>query len=159
MSAYIVDREHVSYLVHAAMSRRIVGGHSPLYWNGGKLACGDYEEARRVGQMLWDECIRSVSYRYPNESRDTLPGPIGETFEYEHGPDMWQDFDPVQVLKALRCYAYQSCEHPEWRASEAHAFCKALEAHAISALPGYEEAVWGSPATMAERRAAYRSKR
>jgi hypothetical protein len=45
-------------------------------------------------------------------------------------------------LKAISCYEYQSCEHPGWRKSEAHAFCEALRDMAIGCLPGYDDAPW-----------------
>jgi len=62
----------------------------------------------------------------------------------------------VELIKALHCYEYQSCEHPGWRTSQAHSFCRALERRLIGELPGYDDAPWAissldTPA--AERRA------
>ena len=97
--------------------------------------------------MLWDENIKSVSHRYGEENTDKLPGVIGETYAYDahenfiFGPDV----NPVAVLKACRCYAYQSCEHPGWEDSRAKALIDNLKDSAISSLPGYEEAEWGNP--------------
>jgi hypothetical protein len=54
-------------------------------------------------------------------------------------------FEALQVLKACACYAYQSCEHSGWEASEAHAFIQALKDKAVRTLPGYGDAVWGAP--------------
>jgi hypothetical protein len=164
MSAYIVDRQHILYLVRAAMSHRLNPSHSHARWiwnrnreagtyESGELMCNDYEHAAQVANMLWRENIKSVSHRYPHESSETLPGPINEQFVIEPTDIhcMWETFDPVQVLKALACYEYQSCEHPEWEDSEAFAFCKSLEKSAICVLPGYEEAEWGAPKTAAEK--------
>lgn len=115
----------------------------------GQLACNDYKRAAEVANMLWQECIKSVSYRYPGETTETLPGVIGENYQITEadfdGPLFDADFSPVQVLKSIACYSYQSCEHDEWEDSEAFAFCRALEKHAIAILPGYEEAEWGAP--------------
>jgi len=49
---------------------------------------------------------------------------------------------PVITLSLISCYEYQSCEHPEWRTSEARAICEALRKLAIRNLPGYDEAPW-----------------
>ena len=152
MSAYVVEREHISYLVAAAESRKIgcpYGGHFSWYHkNKGRTELNG--NSVEVGQMLWDECVKSVSYRYPDDDITSLPGPIGEDFIFKK-KDLnrlfFHNFDPVQVLKSCSCYAYQSCEHPQWEESEAFSFIEALKDYAVSALPGYEEAEWGVPKT------------
>ena len=48
----------------------------------------------------------------------------------------------VEALKALDCYEYQSCEHPEWETSEAFEFCRAMRNLLIGCLPGYDAAQW-----------------
>ena len=104
--------------------------------------------ADRVGAMLWSENVRSVCFRYDEpEDADELPGPVGfgvlDVAGYRFGPGVFlPDVDPVAVLKAIDGYEYQSCEHPGWEASEAHAFCEALRRAAIGCLPGYAEASW-----------------
>jgi hypothetical protein len=84
MSAYIVDREHILYLVSSAMSGSIVRHRGAFHWFHGdkwhNLHNTDYEKAADVANMLWRENIASVSARYPNESSATLPGPVGESF-------------------------------------------------------------------------------
>lgn len=106
-----------------------------------------YLTADEVGRMLWGECARSVMYRYPDiADGGDWPGPadfeteqvMGYTFQRLPGV-----VDPVVVLKALSCYEYQSCEHPEWRSSEAWQFCNALRDAMVDKLPGYEKAPWG----------------
>src|SRR6188472_1813605 len=105
MSAYMVDREHIAYLIEAAMSRRILGhGNSPLRWfhvaehrpSGGDWKAIDDPAA--VGQMLWNENLASINYRY-GEGRD-LPGKIGETYRYSVHRRLAIPFDVAQVLKA-----------------------------------------------------------
>jgi hypothetical protein len=97
--------------------------------------------------MLWLENIKSVSHRYPNESSGTLPGPIRENFVIMATdiPACLAEFKPVQVFKSCDCYAYQTCEHDEWEASEAHTFIQSLRNSAWHALPGYDDAEWGAP--------------
>jgi hypothetical protein len=97
--------------------------------------------------MLWKENMISVAHRYSGPVEE-LPGDR----YVEDGitkPDVAAQaviaFNAVQVLKACNCLEYQSCEHPGWEASEAHAFLQALKDKAVRALPGYETARWGAP--------------
>ncbi len=147
MSAYVVDREHIRYLVSAGLAwDHISNGHLQWYWRSGwhKL---EGENASRVGQMLWDENIRSIEGRYPDcvGHEERMPGAVGENylFDFERWP--LGQIQPVQVFKACACYSYQSCEHEEWEASEAFAYIQALRKRAEGALPGYEDAEWGVP--------------
>jgi hypothetical protein len=133
------------------MSGSIVPHRGAFRWlHGDEWHClynTDFEKAADVANMLWRENIASVSARYPNESSATLPGPVGENFTIT--PNDISTWDcvasPVQVLKSCDCYEYQSCEHPGWKQSEAKQFIDALRREAWHALPGYDDAEWGSP--------------
>ena len=177
MSAYVVDEGHIRYLVEAALRLR---RDEPISWmapdgthvrlRAGEVACPGIEEhsylrdagerwetyrrdvtATWLGRMLWRECFASVRHRYPQEGRQ-LPGPVPtpDPENYEHE---WSDsaFDPVQVLKAISCYEYQSCETEDWETSEAHEVCGVLRSVAISCLPGWEAAAWGPPGSESRR--------
>ena len=151
MSAWIVERAHVAYLVNAATSPMIQRGGGVMYWYWGDdqnctLDVGDHEEAVRVGQMLWDECIKSVRSRYRGKPPEAFPGPGDRDFEFRR-EDLRPlvGVDPVQVLKSCDCYAYQTCKHEEWEESEAFAFIRSLKEYAINVLPGYADAQWGPP--------------
>lgn len=152
MSAYIVDREHIRYLVSMAMHICIANGDTFRWYHNGQsfaLNRGDRDHASSVGQMLWDENIRSIQSCYPDtrENMRNAPGPIGETFIYAHSSDWCPSakFSAVQVLKACACYEYQSCEHDGWKDSQACAFIHALKELAIRTLPGWDAAEWGAP--------------
>ena len=158
MSAYIVSNTHLNYLVQAGLC---YGRQFPVSWQ-----CPDTEEppgsedyeagnpwgptatetaqrkrrtltsatANAVLLMLAAANYASVNFRYDEkEPMDAI-----SRFRPPRKP-----LTAVQVLKAISCYEYQSCEPPDWKQSEAHAFCKALEAATIQHLPGYEEAEWG----------------
>lgn len=157
MSAYIVSENHIIYLVAAALSRRINrGSHGKFtWWNNEAKEISQYdpEGAAAFATELWQENVKSVNYRYPND-----PAPIDLfTITPNKLDDMlnaW-DFEPVQVLKAISCLDYQSCEHPEWETSNAHAFLEGLKNAAIASLAGYSEAAWGSPKTRHQIRAEH----
>jgi hypothetical protein len=133
MSAFTVQKDHIDLLVTA--------GHAVT---AGKFAPEHLAAiADKAGKMLWDENFASVNYRY-SESESTP--------EYEWAPVL-EVMDPrpihwVQVWKAAECYAYQSCEHPQWSDSVAAAYLAALTAHAVSEL---KKAGWPVP-----YRAAYK---
>lgn len=155
MSAYVVDREHIRYLINAAMSLTRHGSTFTWLWDFGcvggyktsELPFGDSERAVAVGQMLWDACIRGVANRYPDDTVPQLPGPTSESYVYDkHYLDHGGRVDPVQALKACKCFTYQACESPDFTDSEAGAFIESLVATAINRLDGYEDAEWGAPA-------------
>lgn len=135
MSAYIVNREHISYLVLAAEAYG-------LNWSHGnkdhRIRRGDYDEMVRAGQMLWDENTRSVNARYRSNDE-----PL--TFSERDLPLKAMTFPGVQVIKAAQCLRYQSCEHEGWEQSEACAFISALINSASYHIAGYDDAAWGAP--------------
>ena len=144
MSAYVVDRDHIIYLVQAATSYGVTHGA----WISPGADLRDIDQQVQVGQMLWDQNIDSVLSRYPEDTRETMPGPVGDDFiltEADFTRDRYQRFEPIQVIKACSCYAYQACENDAWKDSLACRFIDWLESDAIATFPGYEEAVWGAP--------------
>lgn len=162
MSAFLVSKPHIDALVYAALSRRRCGlswyDCDPVALEAQFTSSLDYfavlhvhhrearhEDADRLGRMLWQENLASVTARYPDDASGERPGPCGLTDEqiaaYTYTSPRTR-LEPVAILKALHCYEYQSCEHDGWRGSEAYQFCQALQAAMISALPGYDEADW-----------------
>jgi len=148
VSAFVVSQEHVTAIVRAGLTPAMQC-HG-LRWDaeGGRNELR-LETADQVGQMLTDECVRSVSYRY--DGAESLPGSypdglegFGDWFEPFHYSAMQRGRcpSPVETLKLLDCLEYQSCEHPEWAGSEARAFCDALRRSMIGCLPGYDAAPW-----------------
>lgn len=172
MSAYVVSKEHIDALVTFGLDSQPRAIGSPVRWHWPPITQEDRESvgvpgvcfteedvqlaqerdrtltretADRVGAMLWSENVRSVCYRYDEpEDADGLPGRVGFSimdvaeyrFEYNGG------WSAVEILSALGCYDYQSCEHPEWPSSEAYAFVHALQARCIDQLEGMSEGPW-----------------
>jgi hypothetical protein len=135
MSAFVVDKNHIDYLVFAAEIWRV------LPRDGSKLM-----SPRELGQMLWDENVRSVEHLYPSTEIQELPGHCGDApYLYDVGSSVWITLNPVEVLKACSCYEYQSCEHEGWVTSGARSFIENLQSMAIRKLEGYEDAPWGAP--------------
>lgn len=156
MSCYICDRHHINYLVNAAMSKGICYHQLFSFWSEKKneLIIVTEKNATAIGQMLWDENIKSVAHRYNYNSDDfyndgsrkrPLPGPIDEDYVFRYKLIHGLTYIPVEVLKAIDCYNYQSCEHNTYRKSDAYHFMDSLRSLAIDNLPGYDEANWGAP--------------
>lgn len=127
MSAYVMSKEDISVLVAAGL--RLASD----------LPAPD-TAAESIGQRLLDECVRSVSYRYPDDDLGNLPGSFEEeiiapgiepvTFAQWLTPYAYAE--PTQPLYrddlegTISSYEYQSCEHPEWEDSWAYAYCISL---------------------------------
>ena len=154
MSAWIVSKTHIDLLITAGLiipTQTI--RNSRLRWYLPDETSPDRHQvfelddfnADDIGVTLWAENHASVNHRYPDAS-DDLPGPVDfdgpDVLTYTHQP-IPGPIDPVVVLKVINCYQYQSCEHPGWETSSAHAFCTSLTQACISALPGYDQAPWG----------------
>ena len=140
MSAWIVSHNHIDTLV---------------YW-GIMAGLIDEREADEVGRMLWEENLRSVAYRYPDDLSGDRPGPIGLTddeirrYTYRApsvipATDYYGEGDPYNptiALVQLECYDYQSCEHPGFQNSEAHSFYMDLKEELTT---NYEAGTEASP--------------
>lgn len=150
MSAWIVSENHITALVCAGL-RFSHPGDDLRY----RVPAGDsfvverlsHANATEVGQMLWLENRASVNHRYEEDTeipayeypvKPMVPG----MYAILTGPEP-HPYTPVEILKLLSCYEYQSCEHDGWETSAAKAYCDALRNAAIDALPGYDAAPWG----------------
>ena len=156
MSCYMVDRNHVIFLVNAATQ---AGRADPVsYRHNGHRYEPKWEDAAALANMLWRENKRSVFYRYPDcEEGGEIPGEVGENYivcENEAHKE-WASITAVQVIKAAHSYSYQACEHPEWEDSHARAFIDALIEHYIYKIPGYDDAKWGAPEALGNVQALF----
>ncbi len=144
MSAWIVYPDHVSYLVACALDLAPDGF---LTFGDGCLLTP--ETMDEIGQLLMNENVRSVGYRYDRDTFEELPGPVDKTgiLSYRH-IELTLPFDPIVLLKQLDCYAYQACECPDWLETDAHAFCQVVRVLAEAKLPPslrhYEQSRWSS---------------
>ena len=142
MSAFVVNKSHINAMLLSALSRRHGEGGIRWYHNNVHHKLTE-ENASEVGQILLDECVKSVCYRYDDSGITDLPGPINAEwlipFKFKYLQRMPKAMEAISIT---RCYEYQSCEHPEWEASEAHKFCQALISSKIGELQGYDDAPW-----------------
>ena len=149
MSAYVVGKPHIDAMVDAALraARRSRSPSFRWYTNPTPTTVEGYEltqdNADEIGRMLWAENVKSVSARYPSDTSDTLPGPIGggdvDAYTFKRPRD---GMDAMPLVKAIHGYEYQTCEHDEWRdpSNVARAFCDALVHRLVSGHHEYERA-------------------
>ena len=129
MSAYILDKNFINYLVNFLEQNC---RNYDSYFETWELP----SKPDDIGQVLVAQNFRSVNYRY-NEGTQ-IPGYTFKLQSYA--------FNPLQVLKSLACYEYQSCETEDWKETKAYKIIDAIKDYAIRALPGYDECEWDAPA-------------
>ena len=134
MSAYVVENVTISKIVRflASTARPRICGIP----DGFSLAELDTIQGRTaIGQRMLDLNVRSVSERYRTQES---AAPYVEVACVAH--------KPVDALKALRCFLYQSCEgscdkDPLFVALSE--FSRDLALGIVSNSPEYEAADWG----------------
>jgi len=149
MSAYLVEKNHVLFL--AAAARKF---DTYVYHSGASVRYDRNTSDLHVAALateLWKENQKSVNYRYTES--DT----VEEITAADVRANVWSKIDPAQVFKAIDCYEYQACEHPEWDDSFARHFCEYLRRRAGAKLAGYDDAAWGAPKTDAVLREEFRA--
>ncbi|MFC6094376.1 hypothetical protein [Saccharothrix lopnurensis] len=119
MSAWTVENGHIDVLVNAMVQLGIVPKDLGV------------DGFRTLGQKLWDENHASVNHLYDEDT--STPRYRLHTTE--------ADLDPILTLRAADCYTYQSCEHPGWKNSEAHALTRRLREAILDSRPEFAEVV------------------
>ena len=146
MSAFIVSRRHIEVLANALLAYGVVA-----------IDETDADQEWKLGTLLWNENIESVSTRYRRDPLGHLPGPSVESFVYLEAKVedvMEYMLQPWSILSLTRCFVYQSCEHDGWDGSQACAYTEALEQEVLKHLglkdmeqarrrPEWDKAPWG----------------
>lgn len=157
MSAYICGPDHFIALAVFATHRKAGRDWAvdPRYVKGlthpeaalrGLENFNNYELATLYADTLFQENIRSVRARYPNDRRDDLPGPcvlpLHIVVRYEHFAHAKWRLSPVAILKMCDGLEYQSCETEDWEQTVAYRLLQSIRRAAVRALPGYDKAPW-----------------
>lgn len=117
MSAFVVSQSHLDAII----------SNAGKFTNRISLPEGILElpnDADEIGQILLDENVRSVNYRY----KENEPAP-----EYHWKPST-HNLGPVELLKVIGCLEYQSCECPDYPVTLAAVALAAIKAACISAI-------------------------
>ena len=157
MSAFVVHRNHVLYLV-AAMLPGALGRYPFSYCHVGRAVTIDTPAAAAIAaNVLAAENARSVRARYGE--RNDAPA---DTFRASQVPNLVTSIDPAQVMRSVECLEYQSCETADWETTEAAAMLRALYRQAAHVLCERDatrrgvELVWGMDSFEARKLSAVR---
>ncbi len=151
MSAFVVEKELIDFLLSFMASSRDaqVFVRSRTHWVRDWYAIADHatgeREIDRIGHILHAENVRSVNHRYRQDDR-----PDDYRFE-EHGAALALQGTALaaQLVKAVDCLDYQSCETNDWEQSDAWRILQDIRARIWKTVPGfvaaYDAAKWGAP--------------
>jgi len=117
MSAWILSKHHIDAILTAYKN-----------WS---IDRPGFEALDTLGQKLTNENYKSVNHRYGEEKKPP---------EYKF--EVTKPYNPLQIVKAIHCLDYQSCEHPGWARSKAKKFLERMEHTAVSRHPEYEKSEW-----------------
>lgn len=117
MSAWIVNKPHIDALVQALIEYRLIGP----------------SHATEIGRDLWAENHKSVNYRY---------GEAEKAPEYKF-EGVEAHVDPAVIARNIRCYWYQTCEHPDSPAYADNTLLAQLAAKLGEPDKGRDDIPWG----------------
>ena len=148
MSAFMHSTAHVDAIIHGAIELT-----DAQYIYFGNPTQTLQNQPTQAGQLLMRENAESMAYRYNMKDLDntaddgTRPieylGYLEQAEGYEYKPDTdarHKSYSVPEILVALHSLEYQSCEHPEFEASDAHKLIRAIERALIAKIPGYSGA-------------------
>jgi hypothetical protein len=128
MSCYICDPNMFSYVASVIFDMA-----------NGKITRND---AVNIGRVLYRENCMSFIYRYPSAKDEVNPDfPIVNENDIV-SVDLYSD----EIMDAIKCLEYQSCEHPDWEKSFSKKVLDSIR-KAIIGLPKSGYATWGVPET------------
>lgn len=150
MAVSMVSKSHIDAIVAIVNEGPAQSGISKRDWKDGInrrgiLPTGTENALNALGDLLVRENLSSIHYRYPDTvaNPEDTPGPCNLYWLREYVYEQPTRIPTVvEAFKVIKCYEYQSCEHPEWEDSEAQQICEELRLCLILALPGYEAAPW-----------------
>ena len=135
MSAYIMTDDEINIIVSyfiEPMQARDAGAYVKVGDNYDYL---NIMNSAQVAKILKDENIRSVNNRY-NDNTESV-------YEFEYIPSARKR--PVgNIIGALDCLEYQSCESDDWQTTNAWTIICQLRKHLLKQIAEREETyTWG----------------
>ena len=139
MSAFILGDDTIDLLVTAGVRGVGLDARLSVYHGDKHHYWSRYEDTDSLGALLKTANYESVNYRYQEET------PC-EAYHYNGNGIVPYLGSPViswgQVLQAVRCYEYQSCEAPTWGESLAKAVCGAIRRKVCGIIADEAGAEW-----------------
>jgi len=139
MSAYVVSTDTIDLLVAAADAWRITFPNREGTDAADIHVCSNRDLA---GQLLLDENVRSVNYRYDYDEKRNPANSYRYSFVDLDAASVGMPI-PVLVLGSVRCLRYQSCETNDYPTTRAALLLDRIEAEACRRLISVHDAPWG----------------
>ncbi|GAA4757367.1 hypothetical protein GCM10023328_46610 [Modestobacter marinus] len=136
-SSQLVDADHLDLLVSAAIAYGQLTSATRAAFSPVHAAAVTAASPDEAGQLLLEENLAAARWR-AGRGRGRLPA--GRLLTYRHRPV--EDWEPVEVLKAVHAYSHATADSPGWAGSAAHRFTVDVAHAAAQHLPGYAEAPW-----------------
>lgn len=137
MSAYVMNGEEidtiVSYFIH---NRHTVHGEGAWLRIGENYDYLNYDNAEKVAKILMDENVKSVNSRYAENDKSD--------YKFEYDPEAHKR--PIgNIVGALDCLEYQSCETDDYHQSNAWDIMGGLRKHLLKQVADDNEGsyTWG----------------
>lgn len=139
MSAFVVENNHINAILNYLHEHS--KKNTCKYVSNYNLT--DHEDLTKIGQILLDENIRSVAFRYKAKTELIFADfATSQQQKFDFVLNQKQKFTSIQILKALHCLEYQSCESPCFKSTQAYELIHEIEYITICNLQGYAEAEW-----------------
>lgn len=126
MSAFTLPDNHISAIIGYAVRHNAIGYAMfaiDMHYDRNPSP----EQLREIGQILLDENYRSVNTRYREEEQTPR-------FIYNPRFENGKCLTHKQVINAIRCYDYQSCETNDYNSSPAAKFVSSIKNSAVERL-------------------------
>jgi len=127
MSAYVVSNNHINAIV-----RFMEMAKPKIFERAGRHFIGGIDPAQygnAIGQLLLNENVRSVNYRYGQKGR-------AAKFTYHPMPPAVK---PIEALKLINGLDYQSCERNDWHKSVACLILTTLKIAILEDMAGLND--------------------
>lgn len=135
MSAYILNDDEINTIVSYFIDPNHGLDSAPYLKIGNSYEYLNAENSAKVASILMAENIRSVNSRY-NES-------TANSYEFEYLPQA-RKLPVGNIIGALDCLEYQSCETDDWHTTNAWEIICGLRKHLLKVIAEQEGTyTWG----------------
>jgi hypothetical protein len=132
----VITPDHLDLLVTAAVRYRVLVDAATAAASEGASHITTVATPNEAGQLLLEENLATVLRHAVGSTRSDQQRPP----DYVHRPV--DQFQPIEVVKAVHCYQHLCAVNPSWGSSTAAGLAAAILHAATERLPGYDEAAW-----------------
>lgn len=129
--------DHLDLLVSAATAYGQLTNLTTATFSRAPAAAFTTAFPDEAGQLLLEENLAAARWR-SHRGRGQLPA--GHLMTYRYRPV--EDWEPVEVIKAVHAYSHATADSPGWAGSAAHRLTADVAHSAAQHLPGYAETPW-----------------